>query len=244
MSGRPFRNDANRTFASEPPGGDSRSPSSKTWRKRLPDTALTTIGALLLAWQIADAAEPVIGGPCDGCENVFIGMPDKLEAEARIAPVGEAGELMILEGEVRTAAGQLASGIVVYAHHTDANGIYPRDTTRHGRLRAWVVTDAQGRYRFITIRPGAYPDARIPQHVHLQVIEPGLGTYYIDELEFDDDPLLTTQLRQSRPGRGGAGVNHPERKPNGAWRVRRDVTLGQNIPGYERARRNAPRPDA
>lgn len=199
-------------------------------------SCLIALGALLYAWHAAHAVEPVIGGPCDGCENVFIGMPEKLTSEARIAPTGEAGEPMIIEGEVRSSAGQPASGIVVYAHQTDASGIYPRDTTRHGRLRAWVITDAQGRYRFTTIRPGAYPDARIPQHVHLQVIEPGVGTYYIDELEFDDDPLLTARLRQSRPGRGGNGVSHPQKDATGTWRVRRDITLGTNIPGYERAR--------
>lgn len=204
---------------------------------------LSVLGALLCAWHAAHAVEPVIGGPCDGCENIFEGMPERLQSEARIAPLDEVGEPMIIEGEVRTASGELARGIVVYAHQTDASGVYPPSTTRHGRLRAWVVTDAKGRYRFITIRPGSYPNARIPQHVHLQVIEPELGTYYIDEIEFEDDPLLTPPLRQSRAGRGGVGVSHPERKPNGAWRVRRDITLGRNIPGYERARKNAPRAD-
>ena len=54
------------------------------------------------------------------------------------------------------ADGAPAAGIIVYAYQTDATGIYPRGSTRHGRLRGWVRTDEAGRYRFDTIRPGAY----------------------------------------------------------------------------------------
>ena len=201
---------------------------------------ILAVSALLLAASVssplfAAAAEAVIGGPCEGCELIFAGMPAELSATARIAPVGAAGEPLTITGTVRTAAGEPASGIVVYAYHTDAAGIYPPGATRHGRLRAWVRTDAGGRYRFATIRPGAYPEGTVPQHVHLHVLEPGCCTYWIASIHFADDPLLGAEARAAmREGRGGSGLVEPRRDATGAWRVERDIVLGQRVPGYPR----------
>lgn len=193
-----------------------------------------TFAALLL--ELASAAagvrEPVVGLPCDGCEHVFAGMPAEIHPEARIAPPGEAGEPLVIDGVVRDAAGAPQPGIVVYAYQTDASGRYPEAATRHGALRAWTKTDAEGRYRFTTIRPGGYPGTRITQHVHLHVLEPGRATYYIDDLEFTDDPRQRDPARRSDHARGGEGLSTPTRDPDGTWRVRRDIVLGANIPGY------------
>ena len=144
----------------------------------------------------ASAMEPVIGGPCEGCENVFVGLPELLESRAWITHAEEPGEPLIIEGTVRSADGTAAKDIIVYAYHTDAGGVYPPGTTAHGRLRAWVRTDASGQYRFDTIRPGAYPGRDVAQHVHMHIIEPGRVTYYIDSIVFVDDPLLTAERRQ------------------------------------------------
>lgn len=183
--------------------------------------------------------EPIVGGPCEGCEAVFQGLPADPETFTRIAPVGEPGEKLVLEGVVRDAGGQPAPGIIVYAYHTDATGLYPRDERfrdqaafRHGRLRAWARTDGAGRYRFETIRPGSYPGTNEPAHVHLHVIEPGRCTYYIDDVLFDDDPLLTKQRRDRLEGRGGGGLTAPRKGGDGTWRVGRDIVLGKKIPGY------------
>jgi protocatechuate 3,4-dioxygenase, beta subunit len=193
------------------------------------------LALLAVLWPgVVLASEPVIGGPCEGCEYVFVGLPSELSSHARIAPLGESGEPLVLTGVVTTQSGVPAPDIVVYAYHTDAGGVYPRGTTRHGRLRGWVRTDAAGRYSFDSIRPGAYPNRKIPQHVHLHVIEPGRGTYWIDDVLFDDDPLLTPEVRrQARHRRGGDGLAVPEKDARGVWQVRRDVTLGSNVPGYE-----------
>lgn len=182
------------------------------------------------------AQTPVVGGPCEGCELVFRGMPERLADRARIAPAGEPGEPMVLEGIVRRPDGSPADGVIVYAYQTDADGIYPRADTRHGRLRGWARTGADGAYRFDTIRPGSYPNTRNPQHIHLHVIEPGRATYWIDEVNFTDDPLLDVERerRSGRTLRGGPGIVDPEREPDGTWRVRRDIVLGEGVPGYER----------
>jgi protocatechuate 3,4-dioxygenase beta subunit len=176
---------------------------------------------------------PVIGGPCEGCELVFEGMPKELSAQARIAPPDEPGEPLRIEGQVVTQEGAPAPGVIVYAYHTDKNGVYPQAATRHGRLRGWARTDANGRYVFETIRPASYPDSQVPQHVHMHVIEPSRATYYIDSIVFADDPLLDAEAReQSETARGGNGLVHPERDGEGVWRVRRDIHLGKGVPGY------------
>jgi len=202
--------------------------------------ALATPGRAAAA---APVQEPVVGLPCEGCEAIFSGMPEKLMSEARIVPVGEAGEPLRIVGTVFDRRGKPAPGIVVYAYQTDAQGHYPPDESRrggpggrHGRLRAWVESDAHGNFAFESIRPGGYPGTDIPQHVHLHVLEPGRCTYYIDDLLFADDPRLTADQRASYVlGRGGSGLATPQRGSDGVWNVRRDIRLGEKIPGYPRA---------
>jgi hypothetical protein len=202
-------------------------------------TALTAMFALICA--AAHCSEPVVGGPCEGCEAVFLGQPAKLSTRARIAPAGEPGEPMLVTGRVTGPDGRARADVIVYAYQTDASGIYPRPAVslgrwpdRHGRLRGWAKTDAEGRYAFETIRPASYPSRTVPAHIHMHVIEPGCATYYIDEIVFTDDELLTPGAREQQGGaRGGSGISSPVRDgANGSWRVVRDIRLGLNIPGY------------
>ncbi len=193
--------------------------------------------SLVLAGEPGEAprertAEPVIGG-CDGCELAFKSMPGQPETHSRIVPEGEEGQPLLIDGVVRTAEGKPVSGVIIYAHQTNSRGIYP-GLGRHGNLRGWARSDSEGRYSFRTIRPGAYPRRAIPQHVHLQVIEPGRAVYYIDDIVFEDDPLLTPAQRAGLENRGGNGIVNPRREGDGVWRVTRDIVLGANVPGYER----------
>ncbi|HEX6638392.1 MAG TPA: hypothetical protein VF033_12115 [Steroidobacteraceae bacterium] len=175
--------------------------------------------------------ERVIGGPCEGCEWVFEGLPRNLASTARIAPANEPGAPLVIEGEVTSPDGKPAAQVIVYAYHTDHSGIYPPARNRHGRLRGWAATDARGRYRFETIRPGAYPGREVAAHVHMHVIEPGVGTYYIDNLEFLDDPL---QSGRPGAGRGGPGLVLPLRR-DGVWQAQRDIVLGRHIQDHPQA---------
>ena len=198
---------------------------------------LVVLGVLALP---AVAAEPVVGLPCEGCSAVYDGMPKELPNRGRIAPRDEAGEPMVLTGRVLGPDGRPRGEVVVYAYQTDARGIYPapekslgRWPDRHGRLRGWAVSGADGIYTFDTIRPASYPNGQVPQHIHMHVIERGCATYYIDEVVFTDDPFLNAEERDEQPGRGGSGVTTPKRDTaTGAWRVVRDIHLGQNVPGY------------
>lgn len=194
------------------------------------------------------AREPIIGGLCEGCEGVFEGLPATLSPVTRITRTGEPGPPMTIDGIVRDWRGAPAAGIIVYAYQTDASGIYRpienapgSSARRHGELRGWAMTDSLGRYRFVTIRPGHYPQRNAPQHVHMHVIEPGCCTYYIASIHFRDDPLLSDAARrEAETGRGGSGLTNPRRSADGKWQVHRDIQLGAGVPGYNKARRRRP----
>ena len=207
-----------------------------------------TVALLLTAVTYATAAnieqvtgrEQVVGLPCGGCELVFTQIPKVIESVSRIAPAQEPGEPMQIDGVVRDQKGNPVTGVVVYAYQTNAKGIYPgadrsssQSVTQHGELRSWAKTDATGRYRFNTIRPGGYPNTTIAQHVHMHVIEPGRVTYVIDDIVFTDDPRLTPETRKTyEHGRGGSGVVTPKKDAIGKWLVTRDIVLGKEVPGY------------
>jgi protocatechuate 3,4-dioxygenase beta subunit len=185
--------------------------------------------------------ERVVGLPCEGCEAVFQGMPAELTSTSVIASQDEPGERLKIAGMVTDRSGRHAAGVIVYAYQTNAAGIYPTDDRfrgldahRHGRLRAWVRTDQQGRYQFDTVRPGGYPGTDLPAHVHMHILEEGCCTYYIDDIMFTDDPRLTEdKRRQLTSGRGGNGVVTPARIATG-YVVTRDIVLGAGVPGYPR----------
>ena len=210
-------------------------PSLRTSAARVARVLLAT----LLAARSAGAATPVVGLPCEDCDVPLIGLPADPPALVRLAPDDEPGERLRLTGRVTDAQGRPRRGVVVYAHQTDRQGVYPGEggkgddgIRQHGRLRAWAASDAEGRYTFLTIRPGSYPRSTMPQHIHLYVIEPGCALYYIDDVLFRDDPHLTAPVaRKADKGRGGSGIVTPVRTADG-WLARRDIVLGQNIPGY------------
>jgi hypothetical protein len=202
--------------------------------------------ALVLASPVGTAAqeERVVGLPCEGCEAVFVGMPETVASTSRIAPPGEPGEPMRIEGTVVDRSGTPVDGVIVYAYHTDARGIYPRTdglrgtpAYRHGRLRGWARSDENGRYAFETIRPASYPDAETPAHVHMHVIEPDRCTYYLDSIRFTDDPRLDPRDADAADQpRGGSGLVEPGRDSTGRWTIERDIILGHGVPDYERCR--------
>ena len=58
-----------------------------------------------------------------------------------------------------------------------------------------TLTDQEGRYRFVTILPGAYPwgnheNAWRPAHIHFSVLGPVIGTRLVTQMYFPGDPLV------------------------------------------------------
>lgn len=181
----------------------------------------------------------IVGGGCEGCDGMFVLLPTRLNRETTIAPTGEPGEPLEVSGTIFRPDGKTpADGVVLYVYHTNATGLYePRpeltgEARRHGYLRGWMKTDATGKYRFRTIRPGPYPKAAIPAHIHPVIKEADKNEYYIDDFLFADDPLLTSAERAKLENRGGNGIMTVTRGADGVWRGTRDIILGRNIPNY------------
>jgi protocatechuate 3,4-dioxygenase beta subunit len=186
----------------------------------------------------ATGKEPVevVGGRCEGCEAIFDGMPPSPDWRTRITTDGEAGEPMEMSGVIYRADGKTpARDVVLYVYHTDATGYYSPapgaagHARRHGRLRGWMKTGADGAYRFTTIRPAPYPGGGNPAHVHAIVKEPGVNEYWIDDYVFEGDPYLPAAPRYEK--RGGSGVLALTKR-DGVWAGSRDIVLGLNVPGY------------
>ena len=89
-----------------------------------------------------------------------------------------------------------AAGVVLYVYHTDQKGLYTKPANlkgwadRHGYIRGWIKTGADGSYKLYTLVPASYPNSNNPKHIHPTIKEPGFSEYWIDEFVFDDDPLL------------------------------------------------------
>lgn len=189
----------------------------------------------------AMAKEDPVLGECRECAGAYEGMPSVIESRFRIARPNEPGEALVLTGRALGPDGRPRQGIIVYAYQGDHFGNYPpadpprSDASQYeGALRGWARTDAHGRYTFDTVRPGLEGDN--PQHIHMLVIEPGCATYYIDEINFTDDPAyqkLPTERRRYKDHHwGGTGIVTPARKDL-VWEATRDIHLGENISGYK-----------
>ncbi len=169
---------------------------------------------------------------CEGCEAVGERAREMLAPFVVIAGTDEPGARLLVEGRVLQSDGVTpAADVVVYAHHTNNDGFYANGSTesawsrRHGRLRGWVKTGADGFYRFETIKPAPYPDGNIPAHVHLMVGELGRRAYYIDDVVFDGEFGVTDRYRQRQELRGGSGIVRLARNADGAFLARRDIVL-------------------
>jgi len=112
------------------------------------------------------------------------------------------GERIIVTGRVQDEDGRPVPETLIEIWQANAAGRYIHATDQHdapldpnflGAGR--VVTDQQGRYRFITIKPGAYPwgnhpNAWRPNHIHLSLFGPSFATRLVTQMYFPGDPLL------------------------------------------------------
>jgi len=111
------------------------------------------------------------------------------------------GERIVIDGRVLDSDGQPVPGALVEIWQTNAAGIYedpsdpgffPHDPNFTGAGRC--LTSADGRFRFRTVKPGAYPQAPgqiyRPSHIHFSVFGPTLGSRLITQCYFEGDPLI------------------------------------------------------
>ncbi|WP_276482831.1 hypothetical protein [Paraflavitalea pollutisoli] len=178
--------------------------------------------------------------PCEGCEAIYESpVPfEQLNAVDTLPDFSEAGPKMLVTGVIYEYDGKTpARNVVLYIYHTDQRGLYATRggetgwVKRHGYIRGWIRTGADGRYAFYTLRPAAYPNDKIPAHIHPVIREADMQPYYVDEWLFDDDPLLTPEERAKQPGYGGSGIVRTSNR-NDLLIATRDIVLGAGIPGY------------
>ena len=137
----------------------------------------------------------------------------------------EDGDPLIVSGVVRSADGTPVPGAIVYVYHTDAHGRYSAKETggaANPRLFAYLRSSNDGSYEFRTIRPGGYPDSKIPQHIHYEVMAPGHRNFE-GEILLADDPRLKDEKRiRAEQNRAVVLV---KREKGGVQRCTFDVTL-------------------
>lgn len=183
--------------------------------------------------------ERKVGGSCGDCSALYEFGSKKLSWTDTLPGYNDAGPKMEVSGTIFKPDGKTpAADVILYIYHTDREGIYPTKgdesgwAKRHGYIRGWIKTDKTGRYKFYTLRPGAYPGRENPEHIHATIKEPGISEYWIDEYLFDDDPILNKKERDAQQKRGGNGIIKLTKNSNGVLIAKRDIILGLNIPGY------------
>ena len=112
------------------------------------------------------------------------------------------GERIIVTGRVLDENGKPVPDALLEIWQCNAAGRYihavdqhdaPLDPNFFGGGRC--VSDAEGRYRFMTIKPGAYPwpnhhNAWRPAHIHFSLFGSSFLTRLVTQMYFPGDPLL------------------------------------------------------
>jgi protocatechuate 3,4-dioxygenase beta subunit len=125
--------------------------------------------------------------------------PASAPSRGRIAPQGEPGQPLSVSGIVVGPDGAPVAGASLYIYQTDHEGYYgvkPASDNRNPRLKVFLRSDARGAWSFDTVKPGSYPNSKVPGHIHFEISAPG-RTAKIFEIVFEGDPLVTPQMRSN-----------------------------------------------
>jgi protocatechuate 3,4-dioxygenase beta subunit len=123
--------------------------------------------------------------------------PPNAPAHGRVAPAGEPGQPLTVTGVVVDPDGAPIAGASLYVYQTDHEGYYgvkPASDNRNPRLKLYLRSDAKGAWAFDTVKPGSYPNGRVPAHIHFEVSAPGRANR-IFEIVFEGDPFVTDRMR-------------------------------------------------
>lgn len=119
------------------------------------------------------------------------------------------GEALFFAGQVRDAHGAPVAAAKVDVWHSSTTGLYENQdpTQAEMNLRGVFTTDADGRFRFRSVKPAGYPvpvdgpagkllavqgrHNMRPAHLHFLIYKPGFKTI-ASQVYTDDDPYLET----------------------------------------------------
>lgn len=113
----------------------------------------------------------------------------------------------------------------MYIYHTGMDGEYGKDSHGGPIYRAWMKTDAQGRYEYETFRPAPYPGDQIPAHIHVQFWSASVPHQYADDLMFADDPRLRPNLKEASAKAGEFAFIVTPRLEDGALAAEQNFKL-------------------
>jgi protocatechuate 3,4-dioxygenase beta subunit len=112
------------------------------------------------------------------------------------------GEKIIVSGRVLDEDSRPVPHTLVEIWQANAAGRYLHANDQHNAPLdpnftgcGHAQTDSEGRYRFVTIRPGEYPwgnhhNAWRPAHIHFSLFGPAFATRLVTQMYFQGDPLI------------------------------------------------------
>jgi protocatechuate 3,4-dioxygenase, beta subunit len=163
-------------------------PDYKSTVKRSPKQEL-----ILIPHTLSELTGPVYG------HDSFRPGDDDLTRQHPGEPIGER---IVVHGRVLDEDGRPVPDTLVEIWQANACGRYRHQREQHpapldpnftGAGR--TATDAEGHYRFVTIKPGAYPwgnhpNAWRPAHIHFSVFGPSFLSRLVTQMYFPGDPLF------------------------------------------------------
>jgi protocatechuate 3,4-dioxygenase, beta subunit len=190
-----------------------------------------------------------VTGPVFGAERAVAA-----DADLTTRHAGEPlGERIIVTGRVLDSGGRPVPGSLVEIWQANAAGRYAHQVDQHpapldpnfdGAGRC--LTDSGGRYRFVTIKPGAYPwhnhpNAWRPAHIHFSLFGRAFTQRLITQMYFPGDPLFAQDpifnsvpdpaARQRMICRFDLGLTQPEWALGYEWDI---VLRGPGAAVFER----------
>jgi protocatechuate 3,4-dioxygenase beta subunit len=163
----------------------------------------------------------------------------------RDAETGKAamGERIIVVGKVMDEDEKPIANTLIEIWQANAAGRYHHPVDQHNAPldpnftgAGRCATNEKGEYRYLTIKPGAYPwlnhpNAWRPAHIHLSIFGPSFATRLVTQFFFPGDPLLPMDpIFNSIPTKSGrrrlmASYSHDVTEPQYALGYRFDIVL-------------------
>jgi protocatechuate 3,4-dioxygenase, beta subunit len=112
------------------------------------------------------------------------------------------GERIYVSGRVLDENSRPVTGTLIEIWQANAAGRYLHEIDQHPAPLdpnftgcGQAITDSEGRYRFLTIRPGEYPwrnsyNAWRAAHIHFSIFGPAFATRLVTQMYFPGDPLI------------------------------------------------------